>query len=309
LLEIRDRDGAEAVVFGRATPAANATVDLDLWLSRLANAFGSPNILTTTHICTWNRAWGAKHTYGVPTPPPDIDNTECVLLWGTNPQASQPVMAKRLSHATRRGAKLIVVDPRRNAHAVKADCWLRVRPGGDGALALAMIHVLLDEGLHDASFAREWTNAPFLVRGDTGALVRGVDVSPSAPPDAFAVWDSAQNAAIAWHREHGYTADDVEPSLFGRFSCPMADGSVVECTPVLDNLARLAVPFAPERSREITWVEAEDVRRAVRMFVENAPSGFVTWTGTEHHSSAMQINRAIACFYALILLCHKLAIG
>ena len=71
LLDIKARHGAEAVVFSRATPAGSAACDFDGWVARLANAFGSPNVMTTTHICTWNRIWGSKHTYGVPTPSPD----------------------------------------------------------------------------------------------------------------------------------------------------------------------------------------------------------------------------------------------
>lgn len=299
LLAIRDRHGAEAVVFGRATPAANATVDFEPWVSRLANAFGTPNILTTTHICTWNRVWGAKHTYGFPTPAPDIDNARCILLWGVNPQATQPIMAKQLSRAKRRGAKLIVIDPRRHADANKADCWLRVRPGSDGALALAMIHVLLEEKLFDAAFARDWTNAPFLLRCDTGALVRSDDLPDCVSPGAFVVWDATRDRPVVWNREEGLSENDVEPGLFGTFTCKMADGSLVECRTVLDELSRMAAPFAPELSADVTWVEAEDVRRAVRMFMAHTPSAYTSWTGTELHGSAMQINRAIACFYAL----------
>ena len=78
------------------------------------------------------------------------------------------------------GAKLIVIDPREHTLAKKADCWLRVRPGADGALALAMLHVLFDEDLIDTDFARNWTNAPFLVRTDTGDLLSGRDMSVDA---------------------------------------------------------------------------------------------------------------------------------
>jgi anaerobic selenocysteine-containing dehydrogenase len=78
LLEIRQGAGPEAVVFGRATPAGGSSVDFEAWLTRLANAFGSPNVLTPNHICTWNRASGAKHTYGVQTPDPDADNASIV---------------------------------------------------------------------------------------------------------------------------------------------------------------------------------------------------------------------------------------
>jgi anaerobic selenocysteine-containing dehydrogenase len=67
-----------------------------------------------------------------------------MLLWGYNPEASEPATALRISRAKARGAKLIVIDPRKHSLAQKADLWLRVRPGSDGALALGMIHVLLD---------------------------------------------------------------------------------------------------------------------------------------------------------------------
>jgi len=86
LSAIKTRYGAEAVVFSHATqPAGSATADFNAWYDRLANAFGSPNSLSDVNICTWNRVWGAKHTYGVPTPAPDYDRARCILLWGHKP--------------------------------------------------------------------------------------------------------------------------------------------------------------------------------------------------------------------------------
>ena len=64
LTDIKDNYGPEAVVFSRATTAGSAAIDFDGWLQRLANAFGSPNLLTSNHICTWNRRVGSKYTYG-----------------------------------------------------------------------------------------------------------------------------------------------------------------------------------------------------------------------------------------------------
>ena len=112
LLEIRKQHGAEAVVFGHATPSGSAAADFVSWVWRLANAFGSPNILNTAHICIWNVLWGSKHTFGTPTPPPDFENTRCILLWGANPHATFTTFAQRISKARLRGAKLIVIDPR-----------------------------------------------------------------------------------------------------------------------------------------------------------------------------------------------------
>jgi anaerobic selenocysteine-containing dehydrogenase len=84
-LQIKEEFGPEAVVFGRATPAGSASSDFETWLIRLANAFGSPNVLATTHICTWSVLFGSKLTFGTPLPPPDYENTHCILLWGANP--------------------------------------------------------------------------------------------------------------------------------------------------------------------------------------------------------------------------------
>ncbi len=101
LSQIKAQSGAEAVVFGRSTPAGSASSDFEQWFQRLANAFGSPNQMTTTHICTWNVLVGSKHTFGTPTPPPDYENTRCILLWGANPRATFPTSARRISEARR----------------------------------------------------------------------------------------------------------------------------------------------------------------------------------------------------------------
>src|SRR6516225_9488037 len=126
LLEIKARYGPEAVVFPVATPAGTASHDFLFWAWRLANAFGSPNVVTNTHICQWHRDTGATYTYGVGTPPPDYEHTRCRLLWGFNPQATWPAMAMRISRARAHGATLIVIDPRKTGLAEKADLWLRV---------------------------------------------------------------------------------------------------------------------------------------------------------------------------------------
>jgi anaerobic selenocysteine-containing dehydrogenase len=60
LLEIRARHGPEAVVFPVATPAGSAAIDFMPWAWRLANAFGSPNVVANTHICQWHRDWAAR---------------------------------------------------------------------------------------------------------------------------------------------------------------------------------------------------------------------------------------------------------
>jgi anaerobic selenocysteine-containing dehydrogenase len=63
----------------------------------------------------------------------------------------------QLTQTERRGAKLIVVDPRKINIAEKADHWVQLRPGTDDALALGMLHVIIQEGLYDKEFVKKWT--------------------------------------------------------------------------------------------------------------------------------------------------------
>ena len=109
----------------------------------------------------------------------DIENSGCLILWGYNPSISRLTHATATVAALKRGMKLIVIDPRHAGLANKADIWLRVRPGTDGALALGLANVMIQRGWYDRDFIRDWSNGPHLVRADTGALLREHDLSPS----------------------------------------------------------------------------------------------------------------------------------
>jgi anaerobic selenocysteine-containing dehydrogenase len=295
----KEKYGAEAVVFGFGTPSGGGISDGARWVERLANAFGSPNLLASLHVCNWNREWGAQYTYGVPTPPPDYDNANCILLWGMNPYATWPAAAARINRAKARGAKLIVIDPRRSGAVEKADLWLRVRPGGDGALALSMIHVLLEEKLYDETFVRDWTNSAFLVREDNRQLLTGADLSPAGDRETFFVWDDRAGMLAGYRADLGFDRDGVMPALFGKHRVALPDGQTVSCTPALQLLRELASQYAPERAEHFTWVPAQEVRRAVRLCVDAKPSCYYSWVGIELHRDATQTNRAICIFYAL----------
>jgi anaerobic selenocysteine-containing dehydrogenase len=299
LLDVKTRFGPEAVVFGMGTSSGSSISDAARWLERLANAFGSPNFMAPVYLCNWNREWGSHYTYGVATPPPDYDNSRCILLWGFNPYASWPAAAARISQAKARGAKLIVIDPRKSAVGEKADLWLRVQPGADGALAMSMIHVLLEEKLYDESFVRDWTNGAFLMRPDNHQLLTARDLSQSGDEETFFVWDVRGNDLVSHRADQGYARGDVVPALFGAHEITLAGGKVVVCRPAFDQMTKLAASYAPERAEKLTSVPADDVRRAARMFATETPSCYYSWVGLELHSDASQTNRAVCTFYAL----------
>jgi anaerobic selenocysteine-containing dehydrogenase len=170
LLTAREVDGPGSVAFSSSSPSTSAISDAVHWVQRLVRAFGSPNFSNYMELCGWGRFLAPQYTFGAAVPGeylPDLDNTGCILYWGYNPSVARLAHATSTVAAVGRGAKLVVVDPRKAGLAARADHWLRVRPGTDAALALSLTHVMIERGWYDADFVRDWTNATEMVDGRT----------------------------------------------------------------------------------------------------------------------------------------------
>jgi anaerobic selenocysteine-containing dehydrogenase len=129
---------------------------------------------------------------------------------GHNPSTSLLAAATKVADAKARGAKLVVIDPRRIGFAVKADCWLRVRPGTDAAIALAIAGVMIDQGWFDAEFVRDWTNGPFLVRDDDGTMLRSETLVTGGEVGGFVAWDESRGAPATYDTvNRDYTTPQV----------------------------------------------------------------------------------------------------
>ena len=148
---IKRENGPEGVVF-----FSGYTKYFRPFLKRLAHSFGSPNYLTESSTCHMATAMAQKLTFGLPGGP-DLMNTNCLLIWSSNPFYTNPGSARALLKGKERGMKLIAVDPRETATTRLADIHLPVRPGTDGALALAMAHVIIGEKLYDRDFVASHT--------------------------------------------------------------------------------------------------------------------------------------------------------
>ena len=153
----------------------------------------------------------------------------------------------------------MVVDPRRVGLANKADLVLQVRPGTDGALALAFVDVLIREGLFDEPFVREWTNAPLLVRDDTGRLLGAADVCSERLADGRprrrrdAVPGARARRPAGWSRTMprlGATARPADAlALRGSTEVHLADGRSSPAGPSSTCWPRLPRPVWPRGRR------------------------------------------------------------
>ena len=125
--------------------------------------FGSPNTMGVGALCYVSYGMIAPHlTTGKMLIDMfnDIDNSDLIVVWGTNPATDQPpIEMKRISEAQARGASIVVIDPRKTQAArFSRSEWLPIRPGTDGALALGMCNVLIEEELYDEKFICDWTH-------------------------------------------------------------------------------------------------------------------------------------------------------
>jgi assimilatory nitrate reductase catalytic subunit len=131
--------------------------------NKLARAVaGTNNIDTNSRLCMSSAVSAYKLTLGADAPPAcyeDIDHADCIVIAGANMAYAHPVLFRRIeaARARRPAPKLIVIDPRRTDTAAQADLHLALLPGSDVALFNGMLHVLLWEGLIDASYIARHT--------------------------------------------------------------------------------------------------------------------------------------------------------
>jgi anaerobic selenocysteine-containing dehydrogenase len=301
LLAVRAASGAQAVAFNKGTVGGTALTDSERWLQRLIHHFGTPNIGGTTHLCQWPRdTGGAQYTFGTRAlPMPDVAHSGCIVLWGSNPNGNFLSLAVDVAAARARGARLLVVDPRRVGLANKADVWLQVRPGTDGALALGLIHLLIRDGGYDAAFVREWTNAPFLARDDTGGLLTAFDLH-GGRTDVYLAAGEAGGELVPYDAARGVYASASPLALAGTRAVRLADGREVTCRPVFEGLAALAAAYDPGVVAEITGAPAETIVAAARLLAGHRPVSHYFHNGLVQHTNATQASRAIEILYALL---------
>jgi len=150
-----DQGEERSIVFAQGTPKG-----LELYLLlRLANVLKIPHLITPGPICHMPRETAALYTCGF-FPVPDFDYPpNLVLVWGSNLYQTneEGIMGAQLRRVRDKGAKLIVIDPRRTPLAAQADLWLRIKPGTDLALALGFLKIIIEEDLVDREFVEEWT--------------------------------------------------------------------------------------------------------------------------------------------------------
>ncbi len=152
---IREKDGARGVAFVQGMPKGME----HFVLIRLANFFGSPNVVAVQDVCHAPREISGFHTCGFYPVMDFHQRSKTIVLWGSNLTSTneEGEIASLLLGQVKEGTKLIVIDPRKTRLAKKSAKWLQIKPGTDNELALAWLHVVIEEELFDKEFVAKWT--------------------------------------------------------------------------------------------------------------------------------------------------------
>ncbi|MBX7101963.1 MAG: molybdopterin-dependent oxidoreductase [Myxococcaceae bacterium] len=153
LASLREQHGARTLAIQTGWPLVRHP--MQQVLHRFARAFGTPNVASVASLCEASLRMAQALTVGSKYPPLSKD-LQTLVLWGANPERSAPAKTPVLFRHAEAGS-LVVVDPTRTVLAKRAAEHLQVRPGTDGALALGLAHVLVEERLYDAPFVAEHT--------------------------------------------------------------------------------------------------------------------------------------------------------
>lgn len=122
-------------------------------VQRFKAAYGSPNFFSVESVCYRMRIRVRQMTFG--RYPVEEMDSNLYILWGHNPDQSDFPLKFSLKKNLDKGARLVVIDPKRIPIADRAEMYLRIRPGTDGALALAMMNVIINEKLYDREFIEQ----------------------------------------------------------------------------------------------------------------------------------------------------------
>lgn len=288
-------------------------------------AFGSVNLIEHTTICEQSHhiAYAQltnqpkvedgklKFEKGKTHLKPDLLNSEFVIFFGTGAfEANFGVtpMAEKVTHSVlTRGFRYAVVDPRLSKTAGKADYWVPIKPGADGALAMALIRWIIENERFDAAFLRNATKAAAVANGETswsgaGYLVEIKDGVPAGYLRAAAVGFGGEDQLVVMHggTPVAITPDDEEQAVVADLDVATRIGSV-EVKSAFRLLAESARSKTLEEYAQIAGVGVSTIETLAEEFTSHGKKAAAElYRGAVQHTNGFYNALAIISLNALI---------
>ncbi|MEC4184648.1 molybdopterin-dependent oxidoreductase [Adlercreutzia sp. R21] len=295
---IADEHGSEAmsIFFGGGTSAsAGSGFNEESALNRLAALMGSSYITQSVDMAInygVGKAFGAVPT-DLQNDGADYINSKTIVCWGANPLVSVPQLGHFILEAKDNGTKYIVIDPVFNANASKADLFVPIKPSTDAALALAMIKIIIDEGIFDEEFVKAHTEAAVLVKED-GTQLRASDfgIEPVKTTDA----DTGEEVTVDPLMVLDHSANDFveldkaeQPVIEG-----VGEANGIKVLTQFEMLKNGVEMYTPEYAESVTGVSAAIVRELARVYVEDGPVNTISYVGPDHYGNGHYFYWALA---------------
>ncbi|BEP18640.1 molybdopterin-dependent oxidoreductase [Pyrofollis japonicus] len=268
-------------------------------IASFVKTLGIPNVISmplTTCVMPKTIAWGmmglaGKHSEIVP----DYSRTRYFLSFGRNLGGSIAVGQTAKAGMNRRNYKLVVLEPRLSEWAAKADEWIPIKPGTDLAFLLAMINVIINEGLYDKEYLSKYTNAPMIITADGFSPVKTRKVKRSIAGKEvelidFLVYDEATQS-FTW------VSEARMPALTLPDNARTFEGKRVRT--VFEVLRNHVSQYTPEWASKITDVPVDTIRRIAREFATTKPATVETGWNTNRWWNSFQLYRAAGVLAAL----------
>jgi len=247
---------------------------------------------------------GATLAYGITNIGHSLDawfQADHIILWGINPNITRMPDAHYLWEAKYQGATIVSIAPDYNPSSIHCSYWLPIRPGTDSFLAMALVNVVIREGLYRErmDFIREQTDLPFLVRTDNQKLLRRKDLEGEG--EDFYLWDLTSRQAVIAPGTMGNPRDTLRlgqiiPALEGTYRIKGHQGEEIEVTTAFEYVRREAERFSPEQVSEVTGIHPRLIYRLAREFSQ-ARKGIIN-IGFSLHKYAWGI---LTCWAAALL--------
>jgi molybdopterin-containing oxidoreductase family molybdopterin binding subunit len=283
-----------AIYWGSGSYATCSGQGIGNVTNRLLNVTGCANIQATVDAA---HGYAAGNAVGVGpnftlNEIADLRNAKTIFVWGSNPVVSQQQSAHFLLEAKEKGAKLVVIDPTYNITASKADLFVPIVPGTDGALALGMMNIVVRENWVDLPFLKKSTVAPFLVKESDGQYLRLSDLGqlPAGAEDQIVV--RSQDGKV------GLPTEIADPAIEGTF---VING--IKVTTAYSLLLDRIAEYPPKKASEITNIPVQQIEELAKMYATNKPSTIYSYFGIDHYVNG---HYSMFAMYALAMITGNL---
>ena len=223
--------------------------------------------------------FGTSHAHGglsTVNGPMDIPNAKTIISWGCNPGNALPQIMHFFLERKDAGVKYVVIDPLFDANASRADMWVPVQAGTDGALALGILNELFKNKWVSEDIIKNMTNCPFLVKAD-GTFVRMSDagVAPAeGETSPIALLDADTNKLVPF-------SETTNPVYTG-----VSNVNGIAVRTAYDIFMESVNKYPAEEASKLCGVSVADIKELARIYHEDGPVRTEMMLGMNHYRNA-----------------------